>query len=104
MNEITYLKITGDVITADAEDPDGGGGGGGGASATTTMQQALVFTHTRKDTGDTAKALLEMATERGQPERFVPGGGQDRYGCVSPIFCVFFFWNWSLYHQIYLIY
>ena len=78
MNEITYLKITGDVATADAEDPDAAASSVSSSTTTTTMQQALVFTHTRKDTGDTARALLEMATERGQPERFVPGGGQDR--------------------------
>ena len=42
--------------------------------------------HTRKDTGDTAKALMEMAMERGQPERFLPGRGQDRT-CVETYYC-----------------
>ena len=80
MNEITYMKITGDTIVTGSDDvaEDAEGASSSSSSSSTTMSQALVFTHTRKDTGDTAKALLELATERGQPERFLPGGGSDR--------------------------
>lgn len=76
MNEITYMKITGDMING--EENNDSSSSSLPSSSTTAMQQALVFTHTRKDTGDTAKALMNMAMERGEPERFLPGRGQDR--------------------------
>ncbi|RKP15069.1 Sec63 Brl domain-containing protein [Piptocephalis cylindrospora] len=40
-----------------------------------TPRQVLVFVHSRKETGRTARALRDRAIEEGSPGLFIPGGG-----------------------------